>query len=120
MRNDVAALGALIQSARGHRPNSLACGEAEEVLDIALALLVELAVSNDRIDRLERMVADLAGRTVEALRETVYEGQVAQERQAATDALLVRALRIMLDPRAQVGGDAASAGDAACLVGSAG
>ncbi len=105
----MAALGALIQSARGRRPHSLACGEAEEVLDIALALLVELAVSNDRIDRLERMVADLADRTVEELRETVYEGEAAQERQAATDALLMRALRIMLDPRAQEGGAVSAA-----------
>ncbi len=53
------ALTALILSARGVRPQSLANAEAEEVLNIALALLIELSVSNDRIDRLERMVAAL-------------------------------------------------------------
>lgn len=106
--NDVAALSALIQSARGTRANSLACHEAEDVLNITLALLIELAVSNDRIDRLERMVADLAGRSVGDLRETVYEGEAAQERQAATDALIVRALRIMLDPRVHEGAAVAS------------
>jgi hypothetical protein len=101
MRNDVAAISALIQSARGTRPASLVCGEAEDVLDIALALLIELAVSNDRIDRLERIVAGLGGQTVEELREVTYDGEAEAERRAATEALLVRALRIMLDPRVQ-------------------
>jgi len=70
-------------------------------LNVTLAALVELAVSNDRIDRLERLVAELSGRGIEELRDIRYEGEIAQERQAATDALLTRALRIMLDPRAQ-------------------
>ena len=38
---------------------------------------------------------------LEALRDLRYDGEVAEERQAATDALLMRALRIMLDPRGQ-------------------
>lgn len=104
MSTSVEALGALIATARGSRPQSLASREAEEVLNIALALLVELAVSNDRIDRLERLTAELGGRSVEALRDISYEGEIAQERQAATDALLTRALRIMLDPRARADG----------------
>ena len=101
MTSQVEALSALIATARGDRPQSLVCREAEEVLNVTLALLVELAVANDRIDRLERLVAEASGRSVEDLREIRYEGEVAQERQAATDALLTRALRIMLDPRAQ-------------------
>ena len=101
MTSQVEALSALIATARGDRPQSLGCREAEEVLNVTLALLVELAVANDRIDRLERLVAEASGRSVEDLREIRYEGEVAQERQAATDALLTRALRIMLDPRAQ-------------------
>lgn len=101
MTSQVEALSALIATARGDRPQSLACREAEEVLNVTLALLVELAVANDRIDRLERLMAEASGRSVEDLREIRYEGEVAQERQAATDALLTRALRIMLDPRAQ-------------------
>lgn len=104
MTTQVKALGALIATARGDRPQSLASREAEEVLNIALAVLVELAVSNDRIDRLERLVAELSGRGVEELRDIRYDGEIAQERQAATDALLTRALRIMLDPRAQADG----------------
>lgn len=95
------ALTSLILSARGNRPQSLGCAEAEEVLDVALALLIELSVSNDRIDRLERMVADLRGEPVAALRDVRYDGEAAQERQEAMDALLTRALRIMLDPRVQ-------------------
>jgi hypothetical protein len=101
MTTQVEALGALIATARGDRPQSLASRETEEVLNITLAVLVELAVANDRIDRLERLVADLGGQSVEALRDIRYDGDIAQERQAATDALLIRALRIMIDPRAQ-------------------
>ena len=99
MTTQVEALGALIASARGGRPQSLASRETEDVLNVTLAVLVELAVANDRIDRLERLVAELSGRSVEELRDIRYDGDVAQERQAATDALLTRALRIMLDPR---------------------
>lgn len=101
MTTQVEALSALIATGRGNRPQSLASREAEEVLNITLAVLVELVVSNDRIDRLERLVADLGGQSVAALRDIRYEGDIMQERQAATDALLTRALRIMIDPRAQ-------------------
>lgn len=100
MGSQVDALVALIGSARGDRPQSLACAEAEEVLNIALATVVELAVSNERIDRLERLVAELSGRSVEDLREIGYDGEIADERRSATEALITRALRIMLDPRA--------------------
>lgn len=93
------AVLALVQSARGSRPQSLNDRESEEVLVIALALLVELAVSNDRIDRLERIVAEQAGVAVEALRDTRHDGLAAQERQQALDALLARVLRILIDPR---------------------
>ncbi|HET9427368.1 MAG TPA: hypothetical protein VFO69_03320 [Allosphingosinicella sp.] len=100
MSSTTDALHALLATARGERPKSLACAEAEEVLNIALALLVELAVAGDRIDRLERLVAELRGQPVDALRAITYDGDVAEERQAATDALIARALRIMVDPRA--------------------
>lgn len=99
MPHPAEALAELIATARGGRPQSLACGEAEEVLNVALALVVELAVSNERIDRLERLVAELRGQSVAELRDIAFEGDAAIERQAATDALITRALRIMLDPR---------------------
>lgn len=101
MTSSVEALTTLLATARGNRPQSMASQEAEDVLNITLAVLVELAVANDRIDRLERMVADLRGEPVEELRDLRYEGEIAQQRQDATDALLTRALRIMIDPRAQ-------------------
>lgn len=101
MTSSFEALTSLLATARGNRPQSMASREAEDVLNITLAVLVELAVANDRIDRLERMVADLRGEPVEELRDLRYEGEIAQQRQAATDALLARALRIMIDPRAQ-------------------
>ena len=99
MTSRLDAIQEVITSARGARPQSLACREAEEVLNISLASLIELAVANDRIDRLERMVADLSGQSVEALRETTFEGDVERERQQSTEALLMRALRIFIDNR---------------------
>ena len=89
----------LISSARGDRPYSLDDAEVENVLNIALALLVELSVSNDRIDRLERMVAELNGVPLEELKQTRYTGEDAEARQADMDALLARVLRILIDPR---------------------
>ncbi|WP_109808885.1 hypothetical protein [Sphingosinithalassobacter portus] len=103
MTSKTEALSALIASARGPRPISLQSREAEEVLNIALALTVELAVSNDRIDRLERLVAELRGEPVEDLRDIRYDGDIAQERYDATEALLTRALRVILDPRGHEG-----------------
>jgi len=97
--NNPDALLDLIQTARGIRPASLTCAEAEDGLAVTLALIAELSVSNDRIDRLERMVAELRGDDVTTLRETGYTGDAATERQAATEALMVRALRVFFDPR---------------------
>ncbi|WP_339821453.1 hypothetical protein [uncultured Parasphingorhabdus sp.] len=101
MTNQAQAIAALIESARGQRPQSLDNREAEETLNIALALLVELSVANDKIDRLERVVAEMRGEDVATLRDIRYEGEVAEQRQDATDALLMRTLRVLIDPRAQ-------------------
>lgn len=99
MTTRVEALTELLVTARGTRPQSMASREAEDVLNITLAVLVELAVANNRIDSLERLVAEMRGEPVEQLRELRYEEKIARERQDATDALLMRALRIMIDPR---------------------
>lgn len=91
----------LIQLARGERRYSLESRETEEVLNVALALLTELAVAFDRIDRLERVLAERTGMTLDELRAIDYpEGAAAQEREDGTNALIVRVLRIRLDPRA--------------------
>jgi hypothetical protein len=94
------AIRAVIESGRGNRPASLDNAETEQVLAIALSLLVELSVSNDRIDRLEREVADLRGITHDALRNAPVSDQAVVERQDALEALQLRVLRVMLDPRA--------------------
>ncbi len=102
MTSSPEALASLIYAARGNRPQSLGCAEAEDVLNVALALLIELSASNDRIDRLERLVAELRGEPVSALRDLRYpDGLAAEERREAMEALLMRALRIFLDPRVQ-------------------
>lgn len=95
------AIVALIQLARGERRYSLESRETEEVLNLALALLTELAVAFDRIDRLERVLAERTGMALADLRAIDYtEGSAAQEREDATSALIARVLRIRLDPRA--------------------
>ncbi len=96
------AIVTLIELARGERRYSLESRETEEVLNIALALLPELAVAFDRIDRLERVLAERTGLSVGDLRAIDYaDGPAAQEREDATNALIARVLRIRLDPRAQ-------------------
>lgn len=96
------AIVSLIELARGERRYSLESRETEDVLNIALALLSELGVAFDRIDRLERVVAERAGMSVTALREIDYvEGEAAQEREDAMHALIARVLRIRLDPRSR-------------------
>jgi hypothetical protein len=92
----------LIELARGERRYSLESREAEEVLNVALALLTELAVSFDRIDRLERVLAERTGMSLADLRAIDYsDGPAAQEREDALNALMARVLRIRLDPRAR-------------------
>lgn len=108
--SNVDALMDVIASARGARPASLACPEAEDGMTISIALLVELAVANDRIDRLERMVAELRGMTPEALRETAPTPAEAEERREANEALIVRVLHILFDPRKRIDGPAERAG----------
>jgi hypothetical protein len=94
------AIQALIGLARGERRYSLRDRETEEVLNIALATLVELSVALDRIDRLERLLAERTGLPLDELRALDYpEGQAALDRQEAAEALFARALRIRLDPR---------------------
>ena len=96
------AIVSLIELARGERRYSLESRETEEVLNIALALLGELGVAFDRIDRLERVVAERTNMDLEALRAIDYvDGAAAQERDDAMTALITRALRIRLDPRAR-------------------
>ena len=93
----------LIELARGERRYSLESRETEEVLNLALALLSELGVAFDRIDRLERVVAERTGMPLAELRAIDYpDGAAAEEREDAMNALIARVLRIRLDPRARV------------------
>ncbi|CUS44153.1 MAG: hypothetical protein V4610_11380 [Pseudomonadota bacterium] len=98
------AIRSVIAAGRGTRPASLDNVETEQVLTIALALLVELSVANDRIDLLEREVAGLRGTTPDALRNAPLPGDAIAERQEALEALQLRVLRVMVDPRAAAGG----------------
>jgi hypothetical protein len=95
------AILSLLRLGRGERPASLRDPEVEEVLNIALASLVELQVALDRIDRLERVVSEHAGLALSELRSLDYpDGPAADERREAARAMLARVLRLRLDPRA--------------------
>jgi hypothetical protein len=80
-------------------PISLHDAESEKVLNIALALLVELTAAQERIDRLEREVAAL--RKVELMawkeEELPEDARIASAEQ--TEALQLRVLRPLIDPR---------------------
>jgi hypothetical protein len=101
MTSAAEAVHAAIAGGRGPRPASLHNEEAETVLNIALALLVELCNAADRIDRLEREVAALRGTPVTDWREAPLEETAVTERQQAIEALQMRVMRILVDPRAQ-------------------
>lgn len=92
----------IVRLGQGLRPASLESQETEDVLTITLALLVELGVALDRIDRLERKVAELAGQTTEQLREAPLGPQAGAEREAAQAALIANALRVFFDGRKPV------------------
>lgn len=94
------AVRAVIERQRGSRPASLENAETEQVLAIALALLVELSVSNERIDRLERDCALLRGVTLDEQRNAPLTEAATTDRLEALEALQLRVLHIMLDPRA--------------------
>ena len=93
------AILSVIESGRGTRPYSLDNQETEQVLNIALALMVELAASNERIDRLERLLAETRGMNVRDLREMPIEETAVQERQESLEAMQLRVLRVLIDPR---------------------
>lgn len=99
MTSAVDAISSVIAGGRGERPVSLASEETEKVLAIALALLVETCNANDRIDRLEREVAALRGQSLDDWKEAPQPPDDVQARQQAIEALQLRVLRIMVDPR---------------------
>jgi hypothetical protein len=80
---------------KGKRPWFYQSQEAERVLNITLALAQELAVTRERMDTLERI---LAAKGVLALGEfDAYQPskEVAETRSAATQAYLARILRVI-------------------------
>lgn len=93
------AIIALVQTARGQRPYSMQDQEVEQCFNVTLALAVELIASNDRIDRLERQLAELSGKSLQDVRSGADDSEADDQRQASTEATLTRLLRILIDPR---------------------
>lgn len=99
MTGAVEAVEMVIQGGRGTRPTSLRDAETEKVLGIALALLVELTTAQERIDRLEREVASLRGINLTDWKETEAPTEVRREQAEQIEALQLRVLRPLIDPR---------------------
>lgn len=93
------AVAMVIQGGRGARPASLHDAETEKVLGIALALLVELTTAQERIDRLEREVASLRASDLAEWKEAVVPAELRREQAEQAEALQLRVLRPLVDPR---------------------
>lgn len=102
MSNAAEAILAVINTARGQRPYSLENQETEQCFAVTLALAVELIATNDRVDRLERQIAELSGRPLDEVRRAAADPEAEQARLAANEATLLRALRVLIDPRPAV------------------
>lgn len=98
------AIMAVLETARGERPYSLGDQETEQVLNIALALVVELASSNDRIDQLERQLSAKTATPLAEIRAGKLTAAEEEEREQALETYLLRTLRILIDPRVTVDG----------------
>ena len=100
------AIVALIELARGERRYSLeGSRDRRSAEHRARDYSSELAVAFDRIDRLERVLAERTGWPWRNCARSITGGQAAEERQEATEALFARVLRIRLDPRADAAKD---------------
>ena len=96
------AIVSVLKAARGNRPYSMQDQETEQCFNVALALAVELVATNDRIDRLERQLAALSGRPLDEVRRDQSGAEAEADRAAANEAMLLRVLRILIDPRPAV------------------
>ncbi|KRG54274.1 hypothetical protein ABB25_13920 [Stenotrophomonas koreensis] len=96
------AVLALLNTARGQRPYSMENQETEQCFAVTLALAVELIATNDRVDRLERQLAELSGKPLHEVRRSGSDAVAEQERLAANEATLLRTLRVLVDPRPAV------------------
>lgn len=99
MTSAAEAVEMVIQGGRGTRPVSLQDTETEKVLNIALALLVELTAAQERIDRLEREVAALRQVDLALWKEAELPEEAQGVRAEQSEAMQLRVLRPLLDPR---------------------
>ena len=102
MSNAADAVMAVLTTARGQRPYSMENQETEQCFAVTLALAVELIATNDRVDRLERQLAQLTGKPLEEVRNAAADEAADVQRLAANEATLLRTLRVLIDPRPAV------------------
>jgi hypothetical protein len=83
------------QKAKGKRPWFYNCQEAERVLNIALALAQELAVTRERLDTLECLLQSKGLLSRAEFDSFVPSKAIAEDRSQATQAYLARIFRVI-------------------------
>ena len=96
------AILSVINAARGERPYSMESQETEQTFNVALALIIELLATNDRVDRLERHIAEITGKPLQEVRATAQDETSELARNATNEATIMRVLRVLIDPRPKV------------------
>ena len=99
MANASEAIMTILETARGIRPYSLSNKETEQVFNIVLSLIVEVASSNDRIDNLERLLSVQTRMQLSEIEKGRSDAEAENERSQTMQAYLLRTLRILIDPR---------------------
>lgn len=96
-QSDLEATLRSVQAVPGPRPEFLPDSDAERAMDMVMALAAELVVTRDRLDTVERLLAEKAVLDRDAIEtsEINYRDDVVAERLASNDALLARVLRMV-------------------------
>ncbi len=93
---NIDALIAGAARAKGKRPWFLRDADVERVLSITLSLAMELAVTRQRLDALERLLEGKGVLVPDEVENYAPDADAELERQAAMRAYIIRVLRILL------------------------
>lgn len=103
------------KKSKGKRPWFYDNAEAERVLNVALALAQELAVTRERIDTLERLLESKGALARSEFDRFVPNAEIAAERAQAQQDYLARLFRVMTQSAESAGEGAAGRDGAASI-----
>lgn len=95
MRTDIDWIDRAGARPKGFRPDYTGDFATERLMSITLALMAELSVTRERLDTVERLLADEGVLAPGAIDRFVPEPQAAAERGEMTEAYVARVLRGM-------------------------